>query len=439
MSRKESEYGSVTANDTRGETPLLASSIDNYETTYTTYISEDRDGDGYDDNYYDDRDSKDEKDDSDEEEMTEVEESSGDAPRRHVDDDVDEIEELVKQAQGMEKKVKEQMTTMPPWMLRICVLFFTLLAVVELVGGILYVFDIVATYQTVIQWITVIIAILGNCLGSCAVFYSGSFKQEVKSLARGVKSLQAASDQLKEHVEAMFRNRGALTRTKCVLEDEIDKIEEDVQNFQENEKVIVDTAFKIDHNARVLERENTKLSREGKLFTQEEKMFTEAVRSMASNKKNMQEYNEEAKERVEKLTTVVESLEQTVPEFNDQLQRFNKLRKDVEMVSSQMGGDVDNTKNKVSLIFNEIKELHIRQERIMFYQLLERILSTTQNPDEMDVAAFHRFLAQVPETYTMEEFGDSWFNRVAVHGRVRRQDFKNMIDSITLKKLVNEQ
>lgn len=101
-----------------------------------------------------------------------------------------------------------------------------------------------------------------------------------------------------------------------------------------------------------------------------------------------------------------------------------------------MGGDVDNTKTTVNAIFNEITELHIRQERIMLYQLLERVLSRTQHWDEMDSAAFHRFTAQLPSEYNdMDELNDEWFHRHANLGVIGREDLKHMIDKITLKKI----
>jgi len=428
-------YESETADDTLGGTPLLGTSMDNYD---TTYISEDRD-DFISDDYYEDYPaSKDREDDSDDDELTEAEET--DSERRNFDDDVDGIDQLVKEAEGMEKQVREKMVTMPPWALKVCVLVFTLLAVIALVGGILYVFSIVADYQPIIQWIIVTIAILGNCLGSGAVYFSGSFKSEIEAMTKGVKVLQRTSDQLNEYVQDMMRNRGALARTKQTLDCEITKIEEDVQNFEENEKIIHNTGENIEKNAIALSRETNKLTRVGKTFTNEEKKFSRTVRTMISHHKNLETYNQNAKARIEKLTNVVESLEETIPELEEQLKRFNNLRKTVEMVSTQMGGDVDKTKTTINVIFNEIKELHIRQERIMFYQLLERALSTSQNRDEMDIVAFHRFTAQIPEAYNdLEELDDRWFGRVANNGSVGREDLKLMIDKITLSKIVDQE
>jgi len=323
--------------------------------------------------------------------------------------------------------------------MKLCVIYFTLLACIALVGGILYIFAIVPDYQPIIQWVVVFIAIFGNCLGSCAVHYSGSFKQEVKSLGKGVKRLQFASDQLREHVEAMMRHRGAITRTHEVLDTEIGKLREDVLKFEENEKVIDATAINIEDNAKTLSTENYKFSREQKELTKEEKQYSKTVDTMASNKDNLKKYNEEAQDRVGHLTMLVESLKECVPELDEQLDKFNGLRKNVEDVSAEMGGDVDNTTATVNTIFNEIKELTIRQERIMLYQLLERIFSTTRSRDEMNIDAFNRFLAQIPETYNGHTFDERWFNRVALHGQVSRTDLKFLIDKITLNKITDEQ
>jgi len=435
MSLKSSEYDSVTGANASGETPLLGSLVDNYD---TTNISEDKDAEDENFDYFDAyRDSKDEEDTSDNI-LTDVSHSSSDRSI-DVDEENDEIKQLVKQAAGMEKQVREKMSVMPPWMLKVCVVFFTLLAVIALVGGLLYVFDVVSAYQSIIQWITVFIAIFGNCLGSCAVFYSGSFKQEIESLAKGVKQLQAASDQLEEHIDDMMGNRKALARTKNVLDEEIQKIGDDVNTFEENEKIIVETADNIEKNAKMLTKENAKLMQAGKMFSREEEKLATAVRQMASNQENIETYNENVKGRVGKLTNVVDSLENTIPEFDEQLKRFNKLRENVEMVSTQMGGDVDNTTKTVNVIFNEIKELHIRQERIMLYQLLERVLATTPSVDEMDITGFHRFTCQMPQVYNRADFNDEWFDRAAFNGTVQRVDLKVLIDKITHSKIVKDE
>merc|ERR1712157_563355 len=142
----------------------------------------------------------------------------------------------------------------------------------------------------------------------------------------------------------------------------------------------------------------------------------------------IQEYNEEAKERVEQLNDMVETLQQTVPELNRQVDRFRQLREEVETVSNKMGGDVDETTRTVNQIFAEIQELTIRQERVMLYQLMERILSTNRKDrDHMDRDMFRRFTAQIPEGYEGHKFDELWFGRTEVNGVINRSELKFVI------------
>merc|ERR1712113_890105 len=111
------------------------------------------------------------------------------------------------------------------------------------------------------------------------------------------------------------------------------------------------------------------------------------------------------------------------------------LREEVETVSAKMGGDVDETTRTVNQIFAEIQELTIRQERVMLYQLMERILSTKpKDRDHMNREMFRRFTAQIPEGYEGHKFDELWFGRTAVNGLVNRSELKFLIDTITLDK-----
>jgi len=286
-----------------------------------------------------------------------------------------------------------------------------------------------------IRVIVLVIAVVGNCLGSCAIFYSGSFAEELKTLSKGVQRLQFASDNLKGHVDELTKHKAALEATHNVLKEETEKLKDENKAIRDNEQLIVETANRIKYNTTVLEEENTRLEREHDELKDEGEKYKTNVTAMKANQEKIDQYNKEADERVKQLHSMVQTFKETVPQLNKQVARFRTLREEVETVSAQMGGDVDATTRTVNEIFAEIQELTIRQERVMLYQLMERILSTKRmDRDHMDRDMFRRFLAQIPEDYEGHKFDELWFGRTAVNGVVHRSELKFVIDTITLEK-----
>jgi len=327
----------------------------------------------------------------------------------------------------------QKIRSCPPWLLRILLAFFSLLGTAALVMALLYVFGQGPT--SLFRVVVLLIAIVGNCMGSCVIFYSGSFADRLHKLSQGVQRLQLASDNLQGHVEQLEKHRDALTKTHDVLEKETEKLKKENKAIRDNEQLILATSNRIKHSTQVLTDENNRLQVEREELKDEGRKYAQNVEAMRNNQERIEEYNTEAKDRVEQLSDMVDTLHKTVPELDEQVKRFKQLREDVEKVSEQMGGDVDETTRTVNAIFEEIRELTIRQERVMLYQLMERILSTSPDRDQMDVGLFRRFIAQIPEGYENHKFNELWFGRNSTNGYVHRTGLKVLIDTITLEKV----
>lgn len=357
-----------------------------------------------------------------------------DSDREDIMKELEEIQRLQLQTQDLEADAKELVNKIPRWVMISLVVFFLVVGFTALITGILFAFDTIPASSAILQDIVVGIALGGNGLGSLALFYSGSFKTELKDLVKSIKKLEFASDKLKSNVKVLTKHRGALTKTHQVLKSEIKKLKDEIEKFENNKNLMNDISDRIDDNTKALQYENENIKREKNQLMGEEDRYNDSMVDMDDNRKLVETYNTGAADRVKDLSSIVVKLHETVPLLKDQLERFDLLREDVEQVSNLMGAEVDQTTETVGKIFDEIRELTIRQERVMLYQLMERIIGTTDSRD-MGHEQFRRFLLQIPVAYGGHSFDDQWFGEVSVEGRLSYVQLKVVVDTITLKKV----
>jgi len=362
------------------------------------------------------------------------EEESEEKSQEDIMAELDEIQRLVLEAQDLEREAKRKVNKMPRWAMYCLVTFFTIVGATALVTGLLYVFDSFPAASSLLFWIVIGVSLGGNCLASFALFYSGSFKTQLKELAKGIKKFQSASDSLKKHVKVLTKHRAALTKSHKVLKTEITKLKDEVEKIESNQGIMEETKERIHENTEALQDEILNLRMEKDNLSNEKERYDESVEDMVSSRKVVEDYNRSAEERVGELCQIVETLKESRPQLDDQLYRFRDLREDVEKISNVMGEEVDQTARTVREIFDEIRELTIRQERVMLYQMMERIIGTTETRD-MGHEQFKRFLLQIPVSYAGHSFDDRWFGEVAVDGRIAHAQLKLMIDTITLTKV----
>jgi len=357
-----------------------------------------------------------------------------DSEREDIMKELEAIQRLQLQTQDLEADAKELVNKIPRWFMISLVVFFTVVGVTALVTGCLFAFDTIPASSAILQDIVVGVALGGNGLGSLALFYSGSFKTELKDLVKSIKKLEFASDKLKSNVKVLTKHRGALSKTHQVLKSEIKKLKDQIERFETNKNLMNKIAERIDDNTKALQFENENIKREKDQLMGEEDRYNDSMVDMEDNQKLVETYNTGAADRVKDLSSIVDVLHDTVPQLRDQLERFDILREDVEQVSTLMGAEVDQTTETVGKIFDEIRELTIRQERVMLYQLMERIMGTTDSRD-MGHDQFTRFLLQIPAAYAGHTFDNQWFGEVSEEGRVKYVQLKVMVDTITLKKV----
>jgi len=347
--------------------------------------------------------------------------------------ELEKIQKLKTEAEDLEKEANDKVNKMPRWAMITSITFFSALGSTALVSGVLYMFDVIPAATSLLFWIVLAVSLGGNCLGSFALFYSGLFKTDLKELAKGMKKLEFASGKTKERVKVLTKHRKALNETHDALEKEINKLHDEIDNFEANQETMNETKIRIEDNTEALNHENRNLKQEKENLRNEEERYDESVADMDNNRKLVEDYNRDALERVGELSHIVQTLKETKPQLDDQLERFKFLRDDVEKISNVMGQEVDQTAKTVREIFEEIRELTIRQERVMLYQMMERIICTEKTRD-MGHAAFKRFEHQIPSGYDGHGFDDRWFGQVAVDGRIGHEQLKIMIDTITLSK-----
>jgi len=409
--------------DDDGDTPLLAknASAATYDTTHIGGSHHSNDDKKEDDGELHSDLSSDDEDDSEE--------------RENIMKELEDIQRLQLQTQDLEAEAKELVNKIPRWFMLTSVVFFGVVGVTTLVAGFLYAFNSIPGASAILQDIVVGLALGGNGLGSLALFYSGSFKTELKDLVKGIKKLEFASDKLKSNVRVLTKHRSNLTKTHQVLKSEIKKLKDEIEKFESNKQLINGIADRIGENTKALQFENENIKREKDQLRDEESRYDESAVDMDDNTKLVETYNVSAADRVKDLSNLVVSLNKTVPKLQTQLDRFDVLREDVKMASEEMGAEVNQTTITVEQIFDEIRELTIRQERVMLYQLMERIMGTNDDARDMGHDQFRRFLLQIPAAYVGHKFDDQWFGEVSVEGRIGHAQLKMMVDTITLKKV----
>jgi len=429
IDKKDSSYGD---SDDDGATPLLGKdgNARTYDTTQIGGSHEDstHGGSQHGGSQHDSHKSKSDLTSDDEDD------DDSDAEREDIMRELEDIQKLVKETQNKEEEARKLVNKIPRWFMFTLVGFFSMCGLTALVTGLLFAFNTIPGSEDLLQWIVVGVALGGNCLGSFALFYSGSFKTELKELVKGIKKLQFASDKLKSNVKVLTKHRGALTKTHQVLKGEIKKLKDEIEKFEENKDIMNNTAGRIGDNTKALQVENDNIRREKDNLNEEKERYDESMIDMDDNRKLVETYNTGAESRVKDLSNIVETLQKTIPQLNKQLAQFDEIREDVEKTSTVMGAEVDQTAKTVKEIFDEIRELTIRQERVMLYQLMERIIGTTETRD-MGHEQFKRFLLQVPKDYEGHAYDDRWFGQAAVEGRIGHTELKDMIDTITLQKV----
>lgn len=425
MPRKlQSEDETSTTKTNFRETPLLGSGRKKYD---TTSISDMKDVNSDSKKY-------------DWDMLTESEESGdNDAALMHWDYELQEIQQLLDWAQKMDENVMLYYYTMPPWMLKTSLVIFMTLSVIACCVGILIIFAVETEFMPIYQFTIVVIAILGNCLGSAAVKYSGSQKQDYETLRRGAVRLRMISNNLETHMDTIFLHRLALSRTEVALGKEADKLWAEIKFLKKTDKAIEHSEKVLEWSAMKLRTQNHQLHYEKRQIAKETKNYKKNLSHLNRNAQKLNKYHNRAQRRADNLSLVINKLEKTVPELDNQLQRLELFREAVENATTQAAGDVGNTWTKVQSMFSELKGLSIRLERIMLYKLMERVLSTSRNRDEMSITTFNRFLAQIPKVYVGHKYGGGWFERVARNGYIWRKDLNNMIDNITLKHIEDEE
>merc|ERR1711920_602100 len=101
-------------------------------------------------------------------------------PKEDIMKDLEQIQKLVMNVQDLEEDAKKLVDKIPQWFMLFLIGFFMLAGMTALITGLLFAFDTIPASSDLLQWIVVGVALGGNCLGSLALFYSGSSKQELK-------------------------------------------------------------------------------------------------------------------------------------------------------------------------------------------------------------------------------------------------------------------
>jgi len=310
------------------------------------------------------------------------------------------------------------------------------------VGAILYTLKIFPNEQSTIQLVVLSIAIGGNCLGSWALFYSGAFKSELAGLAKGIKRLEVAADHLRGHVEHIMKHRRILEKSHGKLEKEVGQLSKQIDRFNENDEDIRETTLKLKDNQGTLEEENEQMMFERKNLTETEANYVKSAKDMLDDQNKIKSYNENAENRIEQLSEMLETIKPSNDNLEDQVHRFEELHEDVELESNRINRRVDRTTKDVEQIFDAIRDITKRQERVMLYQLMERILTAGENQDLMDLEDFKKFVVQIPMGFQREDFHDVWLEwfkdmKGGAPG-VDRTKIMEMIDEITQDKVNRE-
>jgi len=352
---------------------------------------------------------------------------------------IHEIEQLVNQAHAMDEHVEWRYSTMPPWILRSCLFIFMTITFITCCVAMLAIFSIETGYMPLYRWTFVSIAILGNCLGSAVVTYSGSHKADYQTLLHGAERLRIISDNLNEHIDTIFLNRMMLGRTKHYLGKEANKLNTQITIMKDVDKAIKSSGEVLLNNVGQLRRQNHKLMWEQRQIAMEKKTYRKNLEHLNRNTENLNVYPIDAERRSHDLSAVVGRLNDAIPEIDYQVWRLQQFRNVMENATTKLVGDVDTTWTKVQGMFSKLTQLSIRLERIMLYRLMDRVLSTTRNRDEMSITAFKRFLTQIPEVYVEPEDRDWWLERLENDGYIWRNDVQRMIDKITFQKIQDEE
>jgi len=356
--------------------------------------------------------------------------------------DMGPIGDIVLQAQVMKDEVDEKVRKLHPVVLRVLVAFFALLGIASLVGAILYTLNIFPDEQSTIQLAVLSIAIGGNCLGSWALFYSGAFKSELAGLAKGIKRLEIAADHLHGHVQHIKKHRRILEKSHGKLEKEVGQLSKQIDRFNENDDDIRETTIKLKNNQDTLEEENEQMKFEWENLTKTEKNYVASAKDMQNDQMKIKSYNENAENRIEQLSEMLETIKPSNENLEDQVHRFEELHEDVELESNRINRRVDRTTKDVEQIFDAIRDITKRQERVMLYQLMERILMAGDNQDLMDLEDFKQFVVQIPMGLQKEDFQDVWLewfqNMKGDAPGIDRIKIMEMIDEITQDKVNKE-
>jgi len=357
----------------------------------------------------------------------------------NYDNQLQEVEQLVDQAHMMDEHVEYRYNTMPPWILRSCLFIFMTIAFVTCCVAILAIFSIEPEYMPLYRLIIVSIAILGNCVGSAAVTYSGSYREDVQTLLDGAERLRIVSDNLNEHIENIFSNRMIMRRTKHQLEKEANKLNTNITSMKNLDEAIQSSNKVLGNSVGKLRRQNHKLIYEQRQIAKEKSTYKKNLDYLNRHKENLNLWPNDAQRRSHDLSAVVGRLNDAIPEIDYQVWRLEQFRNVVENATTKLVGDVDTTWTKVQSMFSKLTQLSIRLERIMLYRLMDRVLSTTRYRDEMSITAFKRFLTQIPKVYVEPEDRDWWLERLETDGYICRNDLNHMIDKITLQKIQDEE
>lgn len=374
--------------------------------------------------------------------LTENEDSDESDEIVAIDFELNEIEQLVEWAHLMDEHVEYRWyrySTMPPWLLRSCLFIFIAITFIACCVGILAIFAIEPDYMPLYRGTIVSIAIVGNCLGSAAVTYSGSQRADFKTLLQGAERLRIISEILNEHIEYTFLNRLVLRRAKESLEKEANKLDSNITSMENVEKEIKSFGKDFGHSVGKLSRQNYRLIYEQREIAKEKKKYKKNLDYLNRNTKNLNLYPIGAQRRSNDLSAMVSRLSDAIPEIDYQIWRLEQFRNVVENAATKVVGDVDTTWTKVQSMFGKLTQLSIRLERIMLYRLMDRVLSTTRNRDAMSITAFKRFLTQIPEVYVEPEDRDWWLEQLERDGYIWRTNLNYMIDKITLKKIQDEE